>query len=69
MIPLTAQYRGSTIERNVTRNFTLREDGDYFSSVTPNIPGMNWARKITRIILPSNELERKSDPVNAVVLR
>ena len=67
LIPLTAQYSGSTIERNVTRNFTLREDGDYFSSVTPNIPGMNWARKITRIILPSNELERKSDPVNAVV--
>ena len=67
LIPLTAQYSGSTIERNVTRNFTLREDGDYFSSVTPNIPGMNWARKITRIILPSNELERKNDPANAVV--
>ena len=25
LIPLTAQYSGSTIERNVTRNFTLRD--------------------------------------------
>ena len=55
-VPLTANYTGS-IERNVVRSFTKSTDGNYFSDETPSTPELKWAKRVTRIILPANELE------------
>lgn len=66
-VPLTADYNGPAIERNVTRAFTVSEDGNYFSDATPGTPGANWAKKVNRIILPSSEPESKEDRTKAVV--
>lgn len=66
-VSLTADYNGPVIERNVTRTFTVSEDGSYFSDATPGTPGANWAKKVNRIILPSNEPESKEDKTKAVV--
>lgn len=66
LVPLTAGYSGP-IPRNTIRKFSLSEDGSYFSNATPGISGMNWAKKITRVILPSSEPESKDDKTKAVV--
>lgn len=64
-VPLTANYTGS-IERNVVRSFTKSTDGNYFSDETPSTPELKWAKRVTRIILPANELETKGDELKAI---
>ena len=66
LIPLTANYTG-TMERNVVRSFTKDTDGTYFSNETPSTTELKWAKRITRIILPANELETKEDESNGIL--
>lgn len=66
LVPLTAGYSGS-ISRNTIRKFSLSENGSYFSNVTPGTSGMNWGKKISRVILPSSEPASKNDKTEAVV--
>lgn len=66
-VPLTANYEGEEVERNVVRTFTVADDGSYFSNGTPTIEGGKWAKKVTRIILPASELETKDDKSKAIV--
>jgi len=66
-VPLTANYSG-TIGHTVMRTLTKADDGSYFSNTTPSA-GNSWAKKISRIIIPANELktEAEEDIDNAVV--
>ncbi|WP_291583142.1 hypothetical protein [Bacteroides sp.] len=64
-VPLTANYTG-TIERNVVRSFTKSTDETYFSDEVPSTTELKWAKRITRIILPANELETKGDELKAI---
>src|SRR5699024_6493486 len=65
LVPLTANYNGTPVERSTTRTFT--RDKSYFSDTIPAVEGATWAKKITRIILPSNELDTKDDKNKAIV--
>lgn len=65
LVPLTAHYNGSSVKHNITRTFT--RDTKYISDMLPTVEGATWAKKITRIILPSNELEEKEDKEKAIV--
>lgn len=65
-VPLTANYAG-TINRNVTRTFTLAANSEYFSDTTVVESGIVWAKRVARIITPSNEFSPTSDKTKAVV--
>ena len=65
-VPLTANYNG-TINRNVTRTFTLAGDNEYFSDTTVAESGIVWAKNIARIIVPANEFSPVSNKGDATV--
>lgn len=65
-VPLTANYTG-TINRNITRTFTLAANSEYFSDTTIVESGIVWAKRVARIIAPSNEFSPISDKTKAVV--
>lgn len=67
MVPLTANYTGPAIKRNVVRTFTQSENASYFSDTSVTSENATWAKKISRIILPSNELEAVGDRDKAVI--
>lgn len=48
------------------RKFTREDDGNYFSDGTP-ATGNAWAKKVSRIILPANELSSVDEKEKAVV--
>lgn len=65
-VPLTANYNG-TVNRNLTRSFTLSGNSDYFSDTTVVESGIVWAKNVARIIVPSNEFTPVDNKNNAMV--
>lgn len=65
-VPLTANYNG-TVNRNLTRSFTLTGNSEYFSDTLVVESGIVWAKKVARIIVPSNEFTPVSNKNNATV--
>ena len=65
VVPLTSNYTG-TVNRNITREFTLTANADYFETVSPLPAGTQWAHKVTRVILPASEFTPKTDVSKAV---
>lgn len=69
-VPLTANYVADSEETKVKweeiRKFTREDDGNYFSDGTP-ATGNAWAKKVSRIILPANELSSVDEKEKAVV--
>lgn len=65
-VPLTANYTG-TINRNLTRSFTLAGESEYFSDTTVIESGIVWAKNVARIIVPSNEFSPVNNKNNAMV--
>lgn len=65
-VPLTANYNG-TVNRNLTRSFTLSGNSEYFSDTTVAESGIVWAKNVARIIVPSNEFTPVDNKNNAMV--
>lgn len=65
-VPLTSNYQGEAINRNVVRTFTVADNGNYFSTPTGSIPQPAWSKKITRVILPSNSPVQNDNTADAV---
>lgn len=64
LVPLTAAYNGPAVEHTITRKFT--RDTKYISDTTSSVEGTTWAKRISRIVLPANELETKDAKDKAV---
>ena len=61
------------LNRNKTRQYTLADDPDYFTSVTPTAEqqakGIAWVMQITRFIFPFNNFAPTSNSAKAIVLK
>lgn len=64
LVPLTAHYNGPSVNHSVTRKFS--RDTKYIADTTSSVTGATWAKRISRVILPANELETKDDEMQAV---
>lgn len=65
-VPLTSNYKGEAINRNVIRTFTVADNGNYFSTPTRETSQPTWSKKITRVILPSNSSIKSDNTTDAV---
>ncbi|MCD7850416.1 MAG: hypothetical protein LUH63_12210 [Parabacteroides sp.] len=64
LVPLTTAYNGPAVEHTITRKFA--RDTIYISDTTSSVEGATWAKRISRIVLPANELETKDAKDKAV---
>ena len=64
LVPLTAHYNGPSVNHSVTRKFS--RDTKYIADTTTSVTGATWAKRVSRVILPANELETKDDEMQAV---
>lgn len=72
-VPST-DYIEETIERNVVRKFTLKENSEFFEVNSSGLltqedkdNGLVWAAKVKRVILPSSYFATKSAADNAIL--
>lgn len=65
-VPLTGNYQGDPINRNVVRTFTVADNGNYFSTPTGGTSPPTWSKKITRVVLPSSSPAANDNTADAV---